>query len=76
MNVLELTPVSTLTPSSHPYIRWTPILLGAAVAAALSSIMIAFGASVGLGVSSSAQLGGMRPWRLRYCQASISSYRR
>jgi len=54
MNVLEPTSAPTLARSSHSYIRWTPILLGAAVAAALSSILIAFGASVGLGVSSAA----------------------
>jgi hypothetical protein len=54
MNVLEPTSIPTLAESSQPHIRWTPILLGAAVAAALSSIMIAFGTSVGLGVSSAA----------------------
>jgi hypothetical protein len=33
---------------------WTPIILGALVAAALSSILLAFGATIGLGVTSTA----------------------
>jgi hypothetical protein len=34
------------------YATWTPIILGALVATALSSILLAFGATVGLGVTS------------------------
>ncbi len=39
-------------PSSH--VSWTPVVLGALVTTALSSIMLAFAVSVGLGVSSAA----------------------
>lgn len=39
-------------PSS--YVSWTPVVIGALVATALSSIMLAFAVSVGLGVSSAA----------------------
>lgn len=35
-------------------LQWTPIVAGAFVAAAVSSILIAFGAAIGLGVSSTA----------------------
>ena len=36
------------------YLSWTPIILGALVATALSSILLAFGVTIGLGVSSTA----------------------
>jgi hypothetical protein len=36
------------------YASWTPIILGALVATALSSILLAFGATIGLGVTSAA----------------------
>jgi len=36
------------------YLNWTPSMLGALVATALSSILLAFGATVGLGISSTA----------------------
>src|SRR3954465_3680563 len=36
------------------YLNWTPAILGALVAPALSSILLAFGATVGLGISSTA----------------------
>jgi hypothetical protein len=36
------------------YANWTPIILGALVATALSSILLAFGATIGLGVTSAA----------------------
>lgn len=36
------------------YVDWTPVVLGALVAAALSSILLTFGASIGLGISSAA----------------------
>src|SRR6478672_9153682 len=36
------------------YFHWTPVILGALVATALSSILLAFGATVGLGISSAA----------------------
>ncbi|OJY11743.1 MAG: hypothetical protein BGP05_14520 [Rhizobiales bacterium 62-47] len=36
------------------YANWTPIILGALIATALSTILLAFGASIGLGVSSAA----------------------
>lgn len=39
--------------SAH-YIHWTPVIAGALVAAALSFILLTFGAAVGLGVASTA----------------------
>jgi len=47
---------STAAPVGAParYIIWTPAILGALAATALSSILIAFGATVGLGISSTA----------------------
>jgi hypothetical protein len=36
------------------YLSWTPAILGALVATALSSILFAFGATIGLGISSTA----------------------
>ena len=36
------------------YLSWTPVILGALVATALSSILLAFGATIGLGVTSTA----------------------
>ena len=36
------------------YTSWTPIIVGALVATALSSILLAFGATIGLGVTSAA----------------------
>ena len=36
------------------YFNWTPAMLGALVATALSSILLAFGATMGLGISSTA----------------------
>lgn len=36
------------------YLNWSPAILGALVATALSSILLAFGATVGLGISSTA----------------------
>jgi len=36
------------------YIAWTPVIAGALVATALSTILLAFGAAVGLGVASTA----------------------
>lgn len=40
--------------ATSSYVSWTPIVIGALVATALSSIMLAFAVSVGLGVSSAA----------------------
>jgi hypothetical protein len=47
---------STAAPVGAParYVTWTPAILGALVATALSSILVAFGATVGLGISSTA----------------------
>jgi hypothetical protein len=58
MNI-ETPPVET-TPAVRTHVpdawtlRWTPIVAGALTAAAISSILITFGATVGLGVSSAA----------------------
>jgi len=45
-------------------LQWTPIVVGALTATALSSIMIAFAATVGLGVSSSAPTWRDASWAL------------
>src|SRR6478672_11275740 len=44
-------PAHGMIPNS---VQWTPIVIGALAATALSSIMVTFGATVGLGVSSTA----------------------
>ena len=36
------------------YLEWSPIVLGALAATALSSVLLGFGATVGLGISSTA----------------------
>jgi hypothetical protein len=45
-------------------LQWTPIIVGALTATALSSIMIAFAATIGLGVSSSAPTWRDASWAL------------
>ena len=47
---------STAAPTEAParYFSWTPAILGALAATALSSILVAFGATAGLGISSTA----------------------
>ena len=49
-------PIEPATPIgvSPRYLHWTPVILGALVATALSSILLAFGATIGLGISSTA----------------------
>lgn len=37
---------------SRRYLNWTPVILGALIATALSSILLAFGVTIGLGISS------------------------
>jgi hypothetical protein len=44
----------TRAPASYYVVDWRPIIVGALVAAASSAIMIAFGATLGLGVASAA----------------------
>ena len=48
--------IEPATPIGVPprYLHWTPVILGALVATALSSILLAFGATIGLGISSTA----------------------
>lgn len=46
--------VATSSVDTTSYVSWTPVVIGALVATALSSIMLAFAVSVGLGVSSAA----------------------
>ena len=36
------------------YLEWSPIVLGALAATALSSVLLGFGATIGLGISSTA----------------------
>jgi hypothetical protein len=45
-------------------VQWTPVVVGALTATALSSILITFGAAVGLGVSSSAPTWRDASWAL------------
>ena len=49
-------PIEPATPMGAlpRYLHWTPVILGALVATALSSILLAFGATIGLGISSTA----------------------
>src|SRR5690349_17532458 len=49
-------PIELATPRGvlPRYLHWTPMILGALVATALSSILLTFGVTIGLGISSTA----------------------
>jgi len=47
-------PIVPVVDAPARYAHWTPIILGAVIATALSSIMLAFAATIGLGVTSTA----------------------
>jgi hypothetical protein len=47
-------PIVPVLDAPSRYASWTPIILGALIATALSSILLAFGATIGLGVTSAA----------------------
>jgi hypothetical protein len=47
-------PEGIAAPENTSYVSWTPVVLGALVAAAFSSILLAFGAAIGLAVTSTA----------------------
>jgi hypothetical protein len=49
----EIAPI-TQTDVATGYLEWSPIVLGAFAAAALSSVLMGFGVTIGLGVSSTA----------------------
>ena len=51
--VENITPVSRVDPAPR-YLEWSPIVLGALAATALSSVLLGFGATIGLGISSTA----------------------
>jgi len=53
MTVIE-DPVAPALATPGRYANWTPIVLGAVIATAFSSILLAFGATIGLGVTSAA----------------------
>jgi hypothetical protein len=53
MTVIE-DPIVPVVNTPTRYATWTPIILGAVIATALSSILLAFGATIGLGVTSAA----------------------
>jgi len=53
MTVIE-DPIVPVVNTPTRYATWTPIILGAVIATALSSILLAFGATTGLGVTSAA----------------------
>jgi hypothetical protein len=46
--------VASSTPTAARYLDWTSVIAGALTAAALSFILVTFGAAIGLGVSSTA----------------------
>jgi hypothetical protein len=48
------TPTTPIGDANYSNVRWTPVVLGALCAAAVSFILVTFGATVGLGVSSTA----------------------
>jgi len=50
-NLVANTPLAE-TPSSVAYVDWAPIVAGAVVAAAISTVMSAFGAAIGLSATS------------------------
>lgn len=55
METVEVEALATERPADDPWtLQWTPIVAGALLACAVSSIMLTFGAAVGLGVSSAA----------------------
>ena len=49
-----VSPEGITPPENTSYVSWTPVVLGALVAAAFSSILLAFGATIGLAVTSTA----------------------
>lgn len=49
----NITPLTGTDTASH-YVEWSPIVLGAFAASALSSVLLGFGLTVGLGISSTA----------------------
>lgn len=51
--VENITTVSRVDPAAR-YLEWSPIVLGALAATALSSVLLGFGVTIGLGVSSTA----------------------
>src|SRR3978361_684905 len=53
MTVIE-DPIVPVVNTPTRYATWTPIILGAVIATALSSILLAFGTTIGLGVTSAA----------------------
>jgi hypothetical protein len=53
MTVIE-DPIAPTLATPVRYANWTPIVLGAVIATAFSSILLAFGATIGLGVTSAA----------------------
>ena len=51
---VAMDPVVPTRDAPARYANWTPIILGALMATALSTILLAFGATIGLGVASAA----------------------
>ena len=49
----NLTPLTRTDTAPH-YVEWSPIVLGAFAASALSSVLLGFGLTIGLGISSTA----------------------
>lgn len=54
MTIIEEEPVYPGGIATSGYLAWTPAVAGALIATALSAVLIAFGAAVGLGVASAA----------------------
>lgn len=54
MTIIEEEQVYPANPPAPRYLAWSPAVAGALIATALSAILIAFGAAIGLGVASAA----------------------
>jgi hypothetical protein len=54
MNTIEEDRIDPATGASSRYLAWTPAVAGALIASAFSTVLIAFGTAIGLGVASAA----------------------
>ena len=68
--VENITPVARNDNRWH-FLEWSPIMLGAFAATALSSVLLGFGITIGLGVGQQRQPGAMHRQHWRYSLACI-----
>jgi hypothetical protein len=54
MTIIEEERIYPTNPAAPRYLAWSPAVAGALIATALSAVLVAFGAAVGLGVASAA----------------------